>query len=114
MKLRIHETRDMDLDTIEKMLFQADKQANFHPESSWILNSTDGEITNYNQDENSLSKKYKDLSVKWIGREAVIMWLVSNQVIFEIITFKLLEEELEAIDHSNYDEDSSSEQVLLN
>ena len=114
MKLRIHETRDMDLDTIEKMLFQADKQANFHPESSWILNSTDGESTNYNQDENSLSKKYKDLSVKWIGREAVIMWLVSNQVIFEIITFKLLEEELEAIDHSNYDEDSSSEQVLLN
>jgi hypothetical protein len=97
MKLRIHETRDMDLDTIEKMLFQADKQANFHPESSWILNSTDGEITNHNQDENSLSKKYKDLSVKWIGREAVIMWLVSNQVIFEIITFKLLEEEIEAI-----------------
>ena len=114
MKLRIHETRDMDLDTIEKMLFQADKQANFHPDSSWILNSSDGEINNYNQDENSLSRKYKDLSVKWIGREAVIMWLVSNQVIFEIITFKLLEEELEAIDHSNYDEDSSSEQVLLN
>ena len=114
MKLRIHETRDMDLDTIEKMLFQADKQANFHPESSWILNSSDGEINSYNQDENSHSKKYKDLSVKWIGREAVIMWLVSNQVIFEIITFKLLEEELEAIDHSNYDEDSSSEQVLLN
>ena len=114
MKLRIHETKDMDLDTIEKMLFQADKQANFHPDSSWILNSSDGEINNYNQDENSLSRKYKDLSVKWIGREAVIMWLVSNQVIFEIITFKLLEEELEAIDHSNYDEDSSSEQVLLN
>ena len=114
MKLRIHETKDMDLDTIEKMLFQADKQANFHPDSSWILNSSDGEINNYNQDENSLSKKYKDLSVKWIGRESVIMWLVSNQVIFEIITFKLLEEELEAIDHSNYDEDSSSEQVLLN
>ena len=114
MKLRIHETKDMDLDTIEKMLFQADKQANFHPDSSWILNSSDGEINNYNQDENSLSRKYKDLSVKWIGREAVIMWLVSNQVIFEIITFKLLEEEIEAIDHSNYDEDSSSEQVLLN
>ena len=25
------------------------------------------------------------------------MWLVSNQVVFEIITFELLEEELEAI-----------------
>ena len=114
MKLRIYETNGLDLDTVVYMLYQADKQANFHPDSLWILSALDGEINNYNQDENSLSKKYKDLSVKWIGREAVIMWLVSNQVIFEIITFKLLEEEIEAIDHSNYDEDSSSEQVLLN
>ena len=114
MKIRIYETKNMDLDTVENMLFQADKQANFHPESSWILNSSDGEINNYNQNENSLSKRYKELRVKWIGREAVIMWLVSNQLIFEIISHELLEEEIEAIGHSNYDEESSSEQVLLN
>ena len=114
MKIRIYETKNMDLDTVENMLFQADKQANFHPDSSWILNSSDGEINNYNQNENSLSKRYKELRVKWIGREAVVNWLVSNQVIFEIISHEFLEEEIEAIGHSNYDEESSYEQVLLN
>ena len=114
MKIRIYETKNMDLDTVENMLFQADKQANFHPESSWILNSTDGEITNYNQDENSLSKKYKDLSVKWIGREAVIMWLVSNQVIFEIISHELLEGELEAIGDLEQESKTNPDQVLMN
>ena len=114
MIIRIYETKNMDLDTVENMLFQADKQANFHPDSSWILNSSDGDINNYNQNENSLSKMYKELRVKWIGREAVVNWLVSNQVIFEIISHEFLEEEIEAIGHSNYDEESSSEQVLLN
>ena len=71
-------------------------------------------INNYNQNENSLSKRYKELRVKWIGREAVVNWLVSNQVIFEIISHEFLEEEIEAIGHSTYDEESSSEQVLLN
>ena len=114
MIIRIYETKNMDLDTVEIMLFQADKQANFHPDSSWILNSSDGEINNYNQNENSLSKRYKELRVKWIGREAVVNWLVSNQVIFEIISHEFLEEEIEAIGHSIYDEESSSEQVFLN
>ena len=114
MILRIFKTKNMDLDTIESMIHQADKQANFHPDSSWILNSSDGEINNYNQNENRLSKRYKELRVKWIGREAVVNWLVSNQVIFEIISHEFLEEEIEAIGHSIYDEESSSEQVFLN
>ena len=114
MKLRIHETRDMDLDTIEKMLFQADKQANFHPDSSWILNSSDGEINNYNQDENSLSKKYKDLSVKWIGREAVVTWLTSNQILFEIMSHEFLPEEQAAINESYQIEECNSEPNNLN
>ena len=37
MIIRIYETKNMDLDTVENMLFQADKQANFHPDSSWTL-----------------------------------------------------------------------------
>ena len=87
MKIKIYETKNLNLDTVEKMLILADKQANFHPDSLWILSASDGEINNYNQDENSLSKRYKELRVKWIGREAVIMWLVSNQLIFT--NFKL-------------------------
>ena len=114
MKLRIYETNGLDLDTVVYMLYQADKQANFHPDSLWILSASDGEINNYNQDETGLSKRYMELCVKWIGREAVVMWLLSNQVNFEIVTHEFLDEELEALAESGQDEESESEQVLLN
>ena len=114
MKLRIYETNGLDLDTVVYMLYQADKQANFHPDSLWILSASDGEINNYNQDETGLSKKYIELCVKWIGREAVVMWLLSNQVNFEIVTHEFLDEELEALAESGQVEESGSEQVLLN
>jgi hypothetical protein len=114
MKLRIYETNNLDLDTIVYMLYQADKQANFHPDSLWILSASDGEINNYNQDETGLSKKYIELCVKWIGREAVVMWLPSNQVNFEIVTHEFLDEELEALAESGQVEESEPEQVLLN
>ena len=116
MILRIFESEDMDLDldTIGKMLFQADKQANFHPDSSWIFDSKDGDFKDYNKDENILPKRFKDLHVKWIGREAVIMWLVSNQVVFEIITFELLEEEVEAIGDLGRGVKTDQEQNLMN
>ena len=114
MKLRIYETNNLDLDTIVYMLYQADKQANFHPDSLWILSASDGEINNYNQDETGLSKKYIELCVKWIGREAVVMWLLSNQVNFEIVTHEFLDEELEALAESGQVEESEPEQVLLN
>jgi len=114
MKLRIYETNGLDLDTVVYMLYQADKQANFHPDSLWILSASDGEINNYNQDETGLSKRYMELCVKWIGREAVVMWLLSNQVNFEIVTHEFLDEELEALAESGQVEESESEQVLLN
>ena len=114
MKLRIYETNGLDLDTVVYMLYQADKQANFHPDSLWILSASDGEINNYNQDETGLSKKYIELRVKWIGREAVVMWLLSNQVNFEIVTHEFLDEELEALAESGQIEERGSEQILLN
>ena len=114
MKLRIYETNGVDLDTVVYMLYQADKQANFHPDSLWILSASDGEINNYNQDESGLSKRYMELLVKWIGREAVVMWLLSNQVNFEIVTHEFLDEELEALAESGQVEESEPEQVLLN
>mgnify|MGYP000129633973 FL=1 len=114
MKLRIYETNGLDLDTVVYMLYQADKQANFHPDSLWILSASDGEINNYNQDETGLSKKYIELCVKWIGREAVVMWLLSNQINFEIVSHEFLNEELEALAESGQVEESEPEQVLLN
>ena len=121
MKIRIYETKNMDLDTVEYLLLQADKQTNFHPDSSWILSSTnivrytkEGETNNFSHDETSLSKRYKELCVKWIGRESVIMWLVSNQVPFQVMTFKLLEEELEAIGESHPEEELISSHTLIN
>ena len=114
MKLRIYETNGVDLDTVVYMLYQADKQANFHPDSFWVLSASDGEINNYNQDESCLSKRYKELCVKWIGREAVVMWLLSNQITFEIVSHEFLNEELEVLAESGEIEESESEQVLLN
>ena len=114
MKLRIYETNSLDLNTVVYMLYQADKQANFHPDSLWILSASDGEINNYNQDESGLSKRYMELRVKWIGREAVVMWLLSNQVNFEIVSHEFLDEELEALAESGQVEESEPEQVLLN
>ena len=114
MKLRIYETDGLDLDTVVYMLYQADKQANFHPDSLWILSASDGEINNYNQDETGLSKRYMELRVKWIGREAVVNWLVSNQVVFEIISHELLEEELEAIGDLEQESKTNPDQVLMN
>ena len=114
MKLRIYETNGLDLDTVVYMLYQADKQANFHPDSFWILSASDGEIKNYNQDESALTKRYIEFFVKWIGREAVVMWLLSNQVNFEIVSDEFLDEELEALAESGQVEESEPEQVLLN
>ena len=37
MHIRIHQTGNLDLDTVAKMLCLADSQANIHPESRWIL-----------------------------------------------------------------------------
>ena len=97
MKIKIYETKNLNLDTVEKMLTLADKQANFNPESYWILSSYDGEELDYSDNEEDFTISFKELSVKWIGREAVINWLVSNQILFEIISQDLLPEEQEAL-----------------
>ena len=44
MIMRIFQTKNLDLATIEFMIHQADKQANFHPDNRWIYHSFDGEI----------------------------------------------------------------------
>jgi hypothetical protein len=114
MKIRIYETNDLDLDTVAGMLDQADKQANFHPEARWILCSIDGEINEHNEDGELHTKRYIELGVKWIGRESVIMWLVSNQILFEITSHKYLAEEIEALSNIDQEEDKEPEKVVLN
>ena len=114
MILRIFKTKNMDLDTIEFMIHQADKQANFHPDSRWILLSTDGEIKNFNLDESDFSKKFKEFHVKWIGREAVVNWFLTNQINFEIISHDFLKEELSALADLDHEEESMPEKVVLN
>ena len=42
------------------------------------------------------------------------MWLVSNQVMFEIISFKLLVQEIEALASVDHEEEKESEQALFN
>ena len=97
MIIKIYKTKNLNLDTVEKMLIMADKQANFHPESYWILSSLDGEELDYSDNEEDFTRSFKELSVKWIGRESVINWLVSNQILFEVISQDLLPEEQEAL-----------------
>jgi len=114
MIIRIYETKNIDLDTVERMLYQADRHENFHPNSFWILSSSDGEIGNFNQNENGLTKRYKELHVKWIGRDSVVKWLLCNQVIFEIITHDLLDEEREALGELEQESNMNPGQALLN
>ena len=43
------------------------------------------------------SSKYKELSLRWTGRESVIMWLTSNQISFEVISYDHLADEKKAL-----------------
>ena len=90
MVIRISESGKLDLETVGDMLWQADAQANFHPDARWIHASSFG--TGHK------GRIYREFLVRWIGREAVVMWLTSNQILFEIISFKILPEEQEAIE----------------
>ena len=114
MIIKIYKTKNLNLDTVEKMLIMADKQANFHPESYWILSSLDGEEIDYSDNEEDFTRSFKELSVKWIGREAVINWLVSNQILFEVKSHDFLPEEQAVINESYQIEDCNSEPNNLN
>ena len=95
MIIRVYETGNLDLLTVGDMLWNADKQANFHPDARWI------QATSFGSTEASTRNKsrvYRELFIRWIGREAIIMWLTSNQILFEVIYFKILPEEQEAIE----------------
>ena len=114
MKIKIYETRNLNLDTVEKMLIMTDKHVNFNPETYWLLSSSDGEEIIYNQKEEGLNKKYKELLVKWHGREAVINWLVSNQILFEVTSQELLTEEKLALGEVVEETTSELKPILLN
>ena len=87
--MRLYETGNLDLETVGEMLWKADRQANFHPESRWL------DSNRYATEEEGRS--YREFLVRWIGREAVIMWLTSNQILFEIVSYDLLPEEEDAL-----------------
>jgi len=85
------------------MLLQADAQANFHPDARWIHSSS------FTSEEDWISisvenkrvykgRVFREFSVRWIGREAIIIWLTSNQILFEVTSFNMLQEEQEAIE----------------
>ena len=95
MIIRIYESGKLDLETVGDMLWQADAQANFHPEARWINSSTFGTTQASTRNK---SRVYREFSVRWIGREAIIMWLASNQILFEVMSFNILPEEEEAIE----------------
>ena len=113
MHIRIHQTGNLDLDTVAKMLCLADCQANIHPESRWILCEKEDLETENFIDRNELNV-YKDFFVKWIGREAVINWLSSNQIKFEIISFDFLSEEQEVIDEINCEGELTPKNMQIN
>lgn len=89
MIIRLYETGDLDLATVGDMLWRADRQANFHPESRWL------DSNRYPTEKNK--RYYREFSVRWIGREAVIMWLTSNQILYEVVSYGVLPQEEEAI-----------------
>jgi hypothetical protein len=101
MIIRIYESGNLDLETVGDMLWQADAQANFHPDAHWINSSS------FASEEDWISPKskkvhkgrvFREFTIRWIGRESVIMWLTSNQILFEVISYEILPEEKEAIE----------------
>jgi len=108
MIVRLYQSGDLDLATVGDMLWQADKQANFHPDSYWIQASgygTEKHSANSTQKE---GRHYRQFYVRWIGRESVIMWLTSNQILFEITSYDLLSMEQEALDENFHDNNQST------
>jgi len=105
MIVRLYQTGNLDLETVGDMLWKADSQANFHPESRWLDSSSFGT-------EEHTERTYREFFVRWIGREAVTMWLISNQILFEVRSFAILPQEEEAIEQSfgiRGDEDTPSQ-----
>jgi len=103
MIVRIYQTGNLDLMTVGDMLWNADKQANFHPHASWIHSSAFNTDQPDQPDGEPLDPRlrpYREFQVKWIGRESVIMWLTCNQILFEIVSYAILPEEEDAIEHS--------------
>ena len=98
MKIRIHDNQNLDLSTVSEMLFMADEQANFNPQSHWILDITEGESENFNHLWEEFNTKHIDLKVRWIGREAVITWLNSNHISFEVLSYSYLDIEKEYLE----------------
>ena len=101
MRIRVYPTKRYDLETVAELLYNADAQANFHPDARWILSSGYGEDVLSPETVHT----YREFFVKWIGREAVVMWLVSNQILFKVISYKLLAEEVDALESQDDDSD---------
>ncbi len=100
MIIRIYESDKLDLETIGDLLYNADNQTNFRPDTKWIHTSGYGveKITAKKE------RTFLQFFIRWIGRESVVMWLTSNQVLFEVISYKLLKEEQDAISDNFHDE----------
>ena len=100
MIVRLYQTGNLDLETVGEMLWKADRQANFHPESRWL------DSNRYSPEkEGCKGRSYREFTVRWIGREAVIMWLTSNQILYEVVSYGILPQEEEAIQQS-YEQDT--------
>ena len=104
--VRHEQETEPSLGTIVSLLWNADSQANFHPSSRWISSITAGE----NHD--SQERRYQDIYVNWPGREAVLVWLTSNQLLYEVLSFDLLPHEEEALEEQLYNE--APNEVLSN
>ena len=94
MIIRVYASGKLDIETVADMLWQADAQANFHPDARWINQSTFGT----EQQRGGKTRVFREFAIRWIGRESVIMWLTSNQILFEVVSFAILQEEEEAIE----------------
>ncbi len=92
MIVKLYSTGNLDLETVKDLIYQADRQANFHPDNRWLDSHKFGT--------NKKGQSCILLNVRWIGREPITMWLVSNQILFEIVSFDILPEEADAIEQS--------------
>ena len=113
MRIRVYETGELDLGTVAEMLCQTDRQTNFDPASRWIAYNTETTSTDHFE-EIGYKKIHKDFFVRWVGIEPVIMWLTSNQIVYEVISYELLSDEQEALEEAFPDSDLNPKEIYLN
>ena len=80
-----------DLNTIIELLLSADQKVNLFPNRSCV------DLVSETDTKDNCGEFFREIHVKWIGRDTVTGGLSSNQIPLHVVDFSLLPEEHDAV-----------------